>query len=1339
MNTRKTASRVGSTSLRRRVRPRILFFVVLALCFAIVAAATSLPHKATSAKSASQDQVGETNQISQAALQQIEALIAEKKARTPVQRKIDPQLLYAAKMNRGEAIVEGVQTLAVNVTKTKSGSVIVDISGQITNSLLDLLKANGANVLVSTPRFNSVRAEVALNNLEAIAASPDVRYIQSKQEAMTSRREASALGLGLGGNRKVGANFPMRAAMVRERLTAALTKLSQDDPQPPGAVANVGARTSEGDITHRANVARSRYGVDGTGVNIGVLSDGVVNLASAQRTGDVPSDVTVLPGQIGEGDEGTAMLEIIHDLAPGAKLYFATAFASIGGFAQNINDLRDAGCDIIIDDIFYFVEAPFQDGQTAASPTNGGIVTQAVNDVTADGALYFSSAGNEGNVNDNTGGVFEGDFVAAGTLPIIGGAAAGPVHDFDPGVGVQQFNRITLGAGNPMTVAWSDPLGASANDYDLYILNSAGTGLVAASTAGQDGDDDPIEIVGGAANVTNNRIVVAKFAGADRFLHVNTFRGRLQFATPGQTHGHSSAAEAYSVAATPAVGPFPAPFTSANVVETFESDGPRKLFFQPNGTPYTPGNFLATGGITRQKPDITAADGGVISGAGGFPNPFFGTSAAAPHAGAIAALVMSSNLNLTPAQIRAALLASAIDIEAPGVDRDSGAGIIMADTALAASGATAVDLELGTVTVTEVGGNGNSFVEPGERGRLSIGLVNNMSVNATSVVGTLTSSTPGVTIVPPGMSQWGDIPPGGTTTNLTALDFFIDSDAACPNTIDFSLSVTYIGGSSVFNFSTTVSQAVTISSTLDATAPPNGALYTARTGQQLGRLVRTALGDSSSCGIVKPNPGINAADSNVLHRFDAYAFENDTSNPICVTVTLTTSAAAAGTLQSVAFSPAFNPARPSDNYIGDIANNGPATRSYSFDVPANSTFEVTVNEIVGGGGLGTAYTLKVEGLPCSDPPSATGSFSVGEGDGSVTVTVFRSGGITGPFSVDYATSNDPTAACALNNTFASERCDYLAIRGTLQFATNENSKTLTIFINDDAYDENDETFTLSLSNALATFGVSNTATITIADNDTSAPTTNPIDDPTYFVTEQYRNFLNRDPDPGGLAFWRSKITDCGANAQCIDAARVSVSAAFFLSDEFQQTGFFVYLLHRASLGDRPSYDDFVADRSQLRFGASLDSDKQALVLNFVQRSAFLTEYPLSQSGSAFITALLDTVETATGVDLSSKIPELNNEYLAGTSQQDSRARVVLKVTSYPELATAEFNAAFVTMQYFGYLNRDPDPGGFAFWLNVLNTSAAGNFQSMVCAFITSAEYQTKYSPVVTRTNANCAP
>jgi hypothetical protein len=230
------------------------------------------------------------------------------------------------------------------------------------------------------------------------------------------------------------------------------------------------------------------FGVNGAGIKIGVLSDGASSLAASQALGDLPADVTVLPGQIGGGDEGTAMMEIAHDLAPGAKLYFATAFNGVASFAQNIRDLRAAGCDIIIDDVFYFDENPFVDGQSGGivSPSNGGLILQAVNDVTADGALYFSSAGNEGNLDDGSAGAYENDFVHGGSLGLLAG---GTVHLF----GTDLYDRISAGGGNYVMLFWSDPLGASTNDYDLFVLNSTGTAVLEASTDVQDGTQDPLE------------------------------------------------------------------------------------------------------------------------------------------------------------------------------------------------------------------------------------------------------------------------------------------------------------------------------------------------------------------------------------------------------------------------------------------------------------------------------------------------------------------------------------------------------------------------------------------------------------------------------------------------------------------------------------------------------------------------------------------------------------------------------------------------------------------------------------------------------------------------------
>ena len=416
------------------------------------------------------------------------------------------------------------------------------------------------------------------------------------------------------------------------------------------------------------------------------------SLATSQASGNLGA-VTILPGQAGSGDEGTAMLEIIHDLAPGAQLFFATAYATPAQFAQNIRGLRTAGCDIIVDDFLYFVETPFQDGQEKSilSNTNGGLIAQAVKDVTAAGALYFAAANNSGAVDQGTSGTWEGDFVDGGPATI----EPGRLHSF----GATPY-VVVSGTTGPVTLHWSDPLGGSANDYDIFIFDSTGVTLWDFSTNDQSGTQDPYERMGSA--FVGERIVIVKYAGAGRFLHLDTNRGRLTIRTAGSTRGHNATSSpgSFGVAATPAFAAYPNPFNSSNVVEYFSSDGPRHIFFTSTGVAITPGDVSATGGQLLQKPDFTAADGVSISGAGGFFNPFYGTSAAAPHAAAIAALLMSANRCATPTQIRAALIGSAIDIHAAGVDRDSGAGIIMADTSVGAVYAPPLSISTAPANVT---------------------------------------------------------------------------------------------------------------------------------------------------------------------------------------------------------------------------------------------------------------------------------------------------------------------------------------------------------------------------------------------------------------------------------------------------------------------------------------------------------------------------------------------------------------------------------------------------------------------------------------------------------------
>jgi hypothetical protein len=640
-------------------------------------------------------------------MQQMSALLLDKKQRTPAQAKISSRVLYTSRMLQGLPAALGVQYLRTGVELDDQNNILVDIKARVTDDLLKQLQGEGVRIISSNTAYGRIHAFVPPSNVESIAALPDVIFIQPRHGAMTqgAATHRSMAGSGPAVMQQLPPDFAQRRAMVREKLAHALTTV-----KPSRARTNdtgQGSVTSEGDATHRAADARSTFVTTGAGLNIGVLSDGVDGLAESQGTGDLGA-VTVLPGQDGSGPEGTAMLEIIHDLAPGANLFFATAipppFGDIDGFAQNIRDLRTAGCDIIVDDVFYFVETPFQDGQdpSIVSDTDGGVVIQAVNDVTADGAMYFSSAGNEGNFDDDFSSSFEGDFVNGGTNPLLPG---GNVAMF----GTNQFDTITF-EGIGLQLYWSDPLGGSANDYDLFELDSTGETVVDASTDFQTGTQDPFEEE--FSCFPGDLAVVLQLTGAaDRFLHLDTLGGGLELTSPGQIRGHAGAAQAFAVAATPAAdaiasgfpsGPFPNPFNSSNVVEPYSSDGPRQIFFEADGTAITPGDFSSTGGLIRQKPDVTAADGVSVTGDGGFGSPFYGTSAAAPHAAAIAALVKAAvpDVTQTNDDVRTALTSAAIDIEGAGTDRDSGAGILDAFAAVNVVKDFILPLALSDATVT---------------------------------------------------------------------------------------------------------------------------------------------------------------------------------------------------------------------------------------------------------------------------------------------------------------------------------------------------------------------------------------------------------------------------------------------------------------------------------------------------------------------------------------------------------------------------------------------------------------------------------------------------------------
>ncbi len=664
------------------------------------------------------------DQISSNALLQIQALMAEKATRTPAQQKMDSQLIYALKQERGQPFAAGVTSLRLDAKAEADGRFLVDITAEVTRELLERITNAGGQVVNSVPQFQSLRALLPLSQTETLAGMPGVRFIRPAMRGLT----------------------------------------------------RTGSVDSEGDITHRAAEARQTFGADGTGVKVGVLSDSVDLLAQAQATGDLPANVTILPGQSGipGSGEGTAMLEIVYDLAPGAQLFFATGSSqqtTEAQFAQNILDLRAAGCDIIVDDIFYFDESPFQDS----------IVTRAVNSVTASGALYFSAAGNEGSEKHGTSGTWEGDFADGGPAGSPVNGKGGNLHLF----GTTAYDTVTK-VGMSTILLWSDPLGVSTNDYDLYVLDSSGANVVSSSTTTQNGTQDPFEQVR-PPNV-GERVVVVKASGTGRFLHIDTIRGQLAINTHGNVTGHCTATNAFACAAVDVHTAFPNAFSggAANPVESFSTDGPRRVFYNADGTAITPGDFSSTGGFVRQKPDIAAADGvsTTLPRSSGL-NPFFGTSAAAPHAAAIGALLKSFNPTLTPAQMRTILTGTALDNEAPGVDENSGWGIVMAYQALAAAPPLPLpSLVLQTNLVT--GGNGNGLIDPDECNLLYLVLTNQGNAAATTVRATLTSTTPGVIVMQP-FSLYPDMPVGTGATNLTGFKITTSPNLVCGTPFAFHL------------------------------------------------------------------------------------------------------------------------------------------------------------------------------------------------------------------------------------------------------------------------------------------------------------------------------------------------------------------------------------------------------------------------------------------------------------------------------------------------------------------------------------------------------------------------
>lgn len=474
---------------------------------------------------------------------------------------------------------------------------------------------------------------------------------------------------------------------------------------------NVGEVTSQGDLAQVSDVARNSYGVDGTGFKVGILSDSWDNLggqAAGIASGDLPADIEVLEELPGGGsDEGRGMGELVYDVAPGISLAFNTAFLGQAGFANGILNLAAAGSDVIVDDIIYFTEPMFQDG----------IIGQAADIVSEAGVPYFSSAGNQLDESYessfNNGGTYElADFFSKESLGEY------VLHDFDPGEGVDFFQELDFGPNGGdfiLSFQWDDPFasvcaGCPGADTEMDIFLALIDGDLTSIFTDLSGYNfniggDPVEVFGVQAGPeTKAYLVIGKWTGKvgdiQYDLGPNPDPGLIKYVNfgsrsipdyatqSGSSFGHANAAGAVSVGAvrydrTPEYGTNPPPR------EVFSSSGGVPTLFDIQG------NRIET--IVRMKPEISAVQGGNTTFFGfdyegdGFPN-FFGTSASAPHAAGVAALMLdAADGDLTPDKITKAMQNTAIDMDDPrtpdfdeGFDFATGAGFLQADAAVAA-------------------------------------------------------------------------------------------------------------------------------------------------------------------------------------------------------------------------------------------------------------------------------------------------------------------------------------------------------------------------------------------------------------------------------------------------------------------------------------------------------------------------------------------------------------------------------------------------------------------------------------------------------------------------------
>ena len=437
----------------------------------------------------------------------------------------------------------------------------------------------------------------------------------------------------------------------------------------------------------------------------------------------------------------------------------------------------------------------------------------------------------------------------------------------------------------------------------------------------------------------------------------------------------------------------------------------------------------------------------------------------------------------------------------------------------------------------------------------------------------------------------------------------------------------------------------------------------------------------------------------------------------------------------------FSPGETLKTVEVPILNDAVAETDETFFLNVNST---SLTRATVADGQGQATIIDSSSTSASFVQFGAASYSVNESDNQIQVSVTRTGNTSNEATINYQTESQS----------ASDRLDFTASFGTLRFAPGETQKSFTVLVTDDRFKEDAESLNLILSNPVGVLlGSPSVVALTINSEDAAdgeSPVRDASFDSRFFVRQHYHDFLNREPDEAGLQFWTQNIEGCGTDAHCREVKKINVSAAFFLSIEFQETGYLVYRTYKAAYGDATSpnvsvpvpgvrLQEFLPDSQRIgqnvqvgigTWEQQLEANKNAYMVEFVRRQRFNDAFPSTMTPAQFV----DKLNQNAGQVLSqAERDQLVTELAASPDAVQGRASVLRKVAEDADMRRNEKNRAFVLMQYFGYLRRNPDDPqdtdfrGWKFWLDKLD-QFNGDFvrAEMVRAFITSDEYRNRF-------------